>query len=84
MENIFIKTLNKNLRSLARSVLSAGDYYLKIRLPADYADSADLQKKCTPAERGMVCRYSFYNKNYLEIEYTVFPSLKSNTTCSWE
>ena len=44
MENIFIKTLNKNLRSLAGSALSAGDFYLKIRVPADYADSGDLRR----------------------------------------
>ena len=30
--NIFIKTLNKNLRSSARSALSAGDYFLKKRI----------------------------------------------------
>ena len=30
--NIFIKTLNKNLRSSARSALSAGEYFLKKRI----------------------------------------------------
>ena len=44
MENKFIKTLNKNLRSSAGSALSAGDYYLKMEFPADYADYGDLRR----------------------------------------